>query len=149
MPGHWLIYSGNAGVQRGEGYPAPKLQALHSSDKVLTQDPQLFLKFLRNYSVIKVNSSSDIMWISLTLPCTTPNVMWRKKGLHLCHTHTHTHTQNPQNQKLDPSLIKSLPRWLSDEELAHQAGDAVSISWSENPLANSPSIFAWESHWES
>ena len=68
-----------------------------------------------------------------------------KKGTSLV-THTHTHTQNPQNQKLDPSVIKSLPRWLSDEELAHQAGDAVSISWSENPLANSPSIFAWESH---
>lgn len=66
-----------------------------------------------------------------------------KKGTSLV---SHTHMQNPTNQKLDPSLIKSLPRWLSDEELAHQAGDAVSISWSEDPLANSPSIFAWESH---
>ena len=59
------------------------------------------------------------------------------------HTHTHTHT-HPKTQKLDPSLIKSLPRWLNDAEPAHQAGDAGSISWSEDPLENSPSIFAWK-----
>ena len=96
----WTVVE-TARVQSREWYPAPKLHALHSSDKVLTRDSRLFLKFLRNYSIIKVNNSNDIMWISLTLPCTPPNMMWQRKVLHLwdTHTHTHTHTHTPQNPK--------------------------------------------------